>query len=126
LQRKIIKKNPAKTRRNKALSTALREIALAKKDIKPDTTIATLSRILQNYITYKFGISAVGSTLHDLSVELSKNVSDPDVVNELIPFIERLDSFRFSGMRSDNSAINATADALEILIRKLDAKEIRK
>lgn len=126
LQGSIIKNNPETKLKKRAYSLAMKEISSAKKDIKENKTIAILSKILENYITNKFNFSATGSTLTDLKNELNKNVSDESVINKVIPFIEKLDSFRFSGMNSDKSAIEKTLLELEEIIKELNSKEVKK
>lgn len=104
----------------------MKELSLARKDIKEDKTIATLAKILERFIRNKFNISATGSTLTDLKNELNKNVTDSSIINRVIPFIEKLDGFRFSGMKSDKSAITKTVDELEEIIKELNSKEVKK
>lgn len=126
IQGSLINKNPENRLKRKAYSEALKEISLARKEIKEDETIATLAKILERFIRNKFNISATGSTLTDLKNELNKNVTDSSVINRVIPFIEKLDGFRFSGMKSDKSAIIKTVDELEEIIKELNSKEVKK
>lgn len=126
IQGAIINKNPENRLKKRAYSVALKEINHTRSNIKEDETIASLAKILERYISNRFNISATGSTLTDLKNELTKNVTDISIINKLIPFIEKLDGFRFSGMKSDHSAISKTVDELESIVKELNSKEVKK
>lgn len=126
IQGSIINQNPENKLKRRAYSDAMKEISTAKSNIKEDETIASLSKILEKYIRNKFKISATGSTLSDLKNELNKTVSDESITNKVIPFIEKLDGFRFSGMKSDTTAISNTVNELEDIIKGLNSKEVKK
>jgi len=97
----------AKNIRNKALATALRQLAQLRKQsstVKSADLPGKMAAAIETYISQKFGLAATGRTLDELKEELSRSTADAATVNDLAAFIEKIDLFRFGGATLDTAS----------------------
>ncbi|MBN1307746.1 MAG: protein BatD [Chitinispirillaceae bacterium] len=93
--------------RNRALASALRQIAKIKKQAStpaPNDLLGRLTATIETYISQKFGFPATGRTLDELKEELLRSTRDEKTVAELTRFIEQIDGYRFGGMTLDHAS----------------------
>jgi tetratricopeptide (TPR) repeat protein len=115
--------NMALNLRNKALTAALKQLALLKKQISagsPGDFLGRISSIIEAYISNKFGFPATGRTLDELREELLRLTTDQKTVSDLTGFIEQLDRYRFGGMTLDDASRLSTIDRAATFLTGLE------
>ncbi|MDR0305804.1 MAG: BatD family protein [Chitinispirillales bacterium] len=93
-------KNQFKNMRQKALSTALRELNKINKEtvVKPDSEfLGKVALTIEKYISHKFAFPATGRTLEELKAELLSRNIDEHTATGLASLIENIDEYRFGG-----------------------------
>ena len=85
--------------RQKALSTALRELNKASKAGADNEFLGKSAVIIEKYISHKFAFPATGRTLEELKDELLKMKIDEQTVTGLTVLIESINEHRFGGKR---------------------------
>jgi len=126
LQATVLKKNPSVELRKKALSSArasLKKLSKEIESLQPTPAIARIAEIIETYITHRFGFAAAGKTLDKLKEELSRFKVDASVTEDLIPFLESLDRYRFSGSTVDKGIVSTLLENTYRLIDSLERKE---
>jgi len=100
-------RNVARSIRNRALASALKQLSRLKKQaasLKPNDFLGSIASTIESYISQKFDFPATGRTLDELKEELSRLTSDEKTVADLTLFIERIDGYRFGGMTLDDAS----------------------
>jgi hypothetical protein len=100
-------RNVALHLRNKALVSALKQIAQIKKQqqsLAPNELLGKIASTIEVYISHKFGFAATGRTLDELKEELLTSTRDETTVADLTGFIEQIDSYRFGGAALDDAS----------------------
>ena len=98
--------NQSKSRRQKALGTALRELNRINKSSDTLSNIEFLGKAaltIEKYISHKFAFPATGRTLEELKNELSLRDIDEQTVTGLAALIESIDEYRFGGKAFDSA-----------------------
>jgi len=101
--------NQSKNRRQKALSTALRELDRINKNSTNQSHIEFLGKAaltIEKYISHKFSFPATGRTLEELKDELLLKNIDEQTVTGLTTLIENIDEYRFGGKSFDSMGKN--------------------
>ena len=127
LQATVLKKNPSQILKKRAYQTALNTLtSLSNKytDTIPDNALSSIADCVLTYISHKFDFSALGKTMDELKETLIDMNIEQSVTNALIPFLEDLDSFRFSGTSTDKDTIHKTIEKSRTLIKNLEKKEV--
>jgi len=105
IQSKHSSTNQSKSRRQKALSTALKELDKINKNSTNQSHIEFLGKValtIEKYISHKFAFPATGRTLEELKDELLlKNIDEQTVIG-LTTLIENIDEYRFGGKAFDS------------------------
>jgi hypothetical protein len=125
-QAAILKKDPSVHLRKKALSTAgtsLKKLSRDRESLQPTQAVSRIADIIETYITHRFGFAAAGKTLDELKEELSVFKVDRSVTENLIPFLEQLDSYRFGGSSADKTIVPTLLKSTYTLIGELERKE---
>ena len=122
----MLKKDPSVILQKRALHKA--KIALAKlskefADSTPANAVSRIAEIIETYISHRFSFAATGKTLDELKEELAKRDVDQPVTDTLVPFLEQLDIYRFSGSTADKKTITELLEKAKQLIEKLERKE---
>jgi hypothetical protein len=123
IQATVLKKDPLLQLKKQAYNKAKREASKFKKEFLekiPDNALSRIAEIIENYITHRFGFNASGKTLEELKEELLKRNIDKSVGDSIIPFFEKLDSYRFSGLKTDSSLCNELLDKSCTIIEGLE------
>ena len=126
LQATVLKKDPSLILRRRALHKAKVELAKLNKEFStatPANAVSRIAEIIETYISHRFSFAAIGKTLDELKEELAKLNVDPSVTDTLVPFLEQLDIYRFSGSSADNKTIPELLEKTSLLIEKLERKE---
>jgi len=121
-------KNSMHYTRQKALSSAHRQMSALKKqndNLTQSVFLGKISQIIETYISNKFNFAATGRTLEELKDELLKLQIDENVVNDLAQFIQHLDSYRFGGLTFNESSRVSTLEKAAAFLESLE-KGIRK
>ncbi len=116
-------KNSSLFTKQKALSTATKQLNLIKKQQKefPQSAfLGKISQILENFISDKFDFPATGRTLEELKEELLHRNIEEKVVSEMTQFIQYLDSFRFGGLTFNESSRLSTVDKAAVFLESLE------
>ena len=126
LQATVLKKDPSVILQKRALHKA--KIALAKlskefADSTPANAVSRIAEIIETYISHRFNFAATGKTLDELKEELAKRDVDQPVTDTLVPFLEQLDIYRFSGSTADKKTIPELLEKTRLFIEKLEKKE---
>jgi tetratricopeptide (TPR) repeat protein len=109
--------------RKKALSSALRRLTLLKKkgsSLSATEYCGTISDIIEQFISQKFGFAATGRTLDELKVELQKYTSDTGTVTDLASFMSMLDGYRFGGVSFDNVSRKSVIEKTETFLFNME------
>ncbi len=126
IQATALKKDPKVLLRKKALNTARVEVKNLKKEFSqniPKHALTKIAEITEHYISHRFGFVAAGKTLEELKEELTKLNIENAVTDSLIPFLEKLDSYRFTGVSVDKNILLELLDKALSLIEELEKKE---
>ncbi len=126
LQATVLKKDPLVTLQKRALNKAKTALAKLNKEFAtatPANAVSRIAEIIETYISHRFGFAAIGKTLDELKEELARFAVDQSVTETLIPFLEQLDIYRFSGSTPDKKAISELLEKTQLLIEKLEKKE---
>jgi hypothetical protein len=126
IQATILKKDPKMRLRKRALHTAKAAVGKLKKEFSEGVktnAVARIAEIVENYITHRFGFAATGKTLDELKTELTERKIEQTVTGALVPFLETLDSHRFSGSNPDSKTVSDLLDRASHLIEELERKE---
>ncbi len=116
------------TLKQKALHRAMREIDLLRKQGKAlpgNDFLSRIAAVIERFISHKFDFPATGRTLEELRQELSTRGVDPQVVSQLVTFIQGMDLYRFGGVALDEKGKSDALVNTEDFIAKL-AKASRK
>jgi hypothetical protein len=116
-------KNLSLFTKQKALSTAMKQLTLIKKqqkELPQSAFLGKISQILENFISDKFDFPATGRTLEELKDELLHRNIDEKVVSEMTQFIQYLDSFRFGGLTFNESSRLSTVDKAAVFLESLE------
>ncbi|MCL2182456.1 MAG: BatD family protein [Chitinispirillia bacterium] len=87
----------SKNIRQKALSTALKELNKAGKAGTDNEFLGKAAAVIEKYISHKFAFPATGRTLEELKDELLKMKIDEQTVTGLTVLIESINEHRFGG-----------------------------
>ncbi len=126
VQATVLKNDPKMRLRKRALQTAKTAISTLRKDFsqgKNANAVSGIAEVIENYITHRFGFAATGKTLDELKDELVERDIDKNVTEALVPFLETLDSHRFSGSNPDIKIASNLLEEASQLIEKLERKE---
>ncbi len=116
-------KNSSLFTKQKALSTAIKQLNLIKKqqkELPQSSFLGKISQILENFISDKFDFPATGRTLEELKDELLQRNIDEKVVSEMTQFIQYLDSFRFGGLTFNESSRLSTVEKTAVFLESLE------
>jgi len=125
IQATILKKDPMLQLKKQAFQKAKKEASALKKSFLekiPDNALSRIAEIIENYISHRFGFNASGKTLEELKEELVKRDIEQSVSDSIIPFFEKLDSYRFSGVTPDNTLCNELLDTSCRIIEGLESR----
>lgn len=126
LQATFLKKDPAIQLRQKAYIQAKKAAAKVAKQFAQqvsENALSSIAGIIQTYISHRFSFPAVGKTLDELKDELNRQNVSPEVTEALLPFLEKIDSIRFSGIKPDQKTIQELHATSLHLIEGLENKE---
>ena len=126
LQATVLKKDPSMILRRRALHKAKSALAKLNKEFSTTTSANAVSRIaeiIETYISHRFSFAAIGKTLDELKEELTKLDVDQSVTDTLVPYLEQLDIYRFSGSTPDKKVSLELLERAKLLIEKLKRKE---
>lgn len=126
LQATVLKKDPSIILKRRALRKAKVALAKLNKEFStatPANAVSRIAEIIETYISHRFSFAAIGKTLDELKVELTKLDVDQSVTDTLVPYLEQLDIHRFSGSTPDKKAILELLEKGKLLIEKLERKE---
>lgn len=126
VQATILKKDPKLRLRKRASQTAQTAVANLRKEFSEgnkENAVSRVAEIFENYLTHRFGFAAVGKTLIELKEELTQRNIKERVTESLIPFLETLDNYRFSGSGADTKTVSDLLDKVSQLIEELERKE---
>jgi tetratricopeptide (TPR) repeat protein len=121
--------NQFKSIRQKALSTALKELNRINKNSADQSSIEFLGKAaltIEKYISHKFAFPATGRTLEELNSELLLRNIDEQTVTGLTTLIENIDEYRFGGKAFDSqgkSELTAKTAAFLTTMEKSVQKE---
>lgn len=127
-QAALKQKNSILNVRQKALSSAHRQIAALRKQsdkLTQSVFLGKISQIIETYISDKFNFAATGRTLEELKDELLNLKIEEKIVNDLAQFIQHLDSYRFGGLTFNESSRMSTIEKAADFLESLE-KGIRK
>ena len=116
-------KNSTFYTRQKALSRALKQFDLIKKQrelLSQSVFLGKISQIIETYISNKFNFAVTGRTLEELKDELLKFNANEKVVNDLALFIQHLDSYRFGGIDFSESSRSSTLEKATAFLESLE------
>jgi hypothetical protein len=88
--------------------------------MKGDDFLGKIAECLESYISQKFGFSAVGKILVDLRQELSFQGVPDRLADDVVTFLERMDTFRFGRASLDAASKASMLEAMKGFIRDLD------
>ncbi|MCL2689735.1 MAG: BatD family protein, partial [Chitinispirillia bacterium] len=96
--------NQSKNRRQKALSTALKELDKINKNSNLSNIefLGKAAVTIEKYISHKFTFPATGRTLEELNSELLLRNIDEQTVTGLTALIQNIDEYRFGGKAFDS------------------------
>lgn len=109
--------------KQKALSTAMKQLTVIQKqqkELPQSAFLGKISQILENYISDKFDFPATGRTLEELKDELLHRNIDEKVVSDMTQFIQYLDSFRFGGLTFNESSRISTVEKTAVFLESLE------
>jgi tetratricopeptide (TPR) repeat protein len=87
--------------------------------------LGSVAETIERYISQKFGFTAIGRTLEELKNELLSRNAEEQVVLSLTHFIELLDSYRFGGVKFDETTRSAVRSQAMAFIANLE-KTVKK
>ena len=116
-------RNIERTRRNRALSAALKkcnELTRQSSNVKNDAFLSGIAGIIEEYISHKFGFAATGRTLDELKDELFRYTTDPQTVEGLTTLIGKIDHFRFGGATLDEASRKEITEQATLFLTGLE------
>jgi len=116
------KKDSSLILKQKALANAQKNLSILKKRAKSIPKEEFLSKIyncIEDFITNKFGFSASGKTIDALKEELINKGLNQKIVDNLISFIESLDTYRFGGQNLESASIKEIIEKTEKIIKDI-------
>ena len=126
LQATVLKKDSSLLLRKRALRKAKAALTNLSKEFSaaaPANAVSRIAEVIETYISQRFSFAAIGKTLDELKEELTKLAVDQSVTDTLVPFLERLDIYRFSGSTPDKKVILELLEKAKQIIEKLERRE---
>lgn len=126
LQATVLKKDPSVVQQKRALNKAKTALAKLGKEFAastPANAVSRIAEIIETYISHRFRFAATGKTLNELKDELAKRDVDQSVTDTLVPFLEQLDIYRFSGSTANKKTLPELLEKTRSLIEKLEKRE---
>jgi hypothetical protein len=123
IQSKRYEKDASLAVRQKAYRSALKKIAEINKQaaqMNADAFLGKIAECLETYMTQKFGFSAAGKVLVDLRQELVSHGVNDRQANDIVSFLESMDTYRFGRTSLDRSLKTSMAETMRGFIRDLE------
>jgi len=122
LQMRNYRDNAGLMLRQKAMRTALKDIRKLEKtsaDLSMDAFTGKIIDCIERFILHKFGFSAIGKVLADLKQELIAHGVNEEAAENLVSFMETMDTCRFGCAGLDVSEKNVMLQKTLALVNEL-------